>query len=350
MKRLSFQFEIFLVFALAVTFTLALVSGAVSLPVAALLPALSDASSADGMIVWELRLPRILLAMAVGAALAGSGALAQGLFRNPLADPGLLGVSSGAAVGAALVIVLASAFSAWLADSGLAGSAVAASSGLSSSAIAVGACLGAALCTWCVYLSGRSQYGLHVTRMLLVGVAINALVSAVMAFLSYFSNDQSLRNLTFWLLGSFNGAGWGGVGLVSLGLVVLIFFGMRYASALNVLSLGESEARHLGIRVHRLQQGVILAVAVAVGLSVAVTGVIGFVGLVVPHVVRMLCGPDHRRLIPASLLLGALVVLLADLAARTLLSPSELPVGIFTALVGAPFFVALVIRSRRDVW
>lgn len=324
------QFELVLILALLAAVFWSLLSGAVSLPVAALLEAVQQPDSANGTILWELRLPRVVLAGLVGAALAGAGGLAQGLFRNPLADPGLLGVSSGAAVGAAVVIVM----------------------GAASSRIGIntGACIGAAVCTWCVYRVGRTRWGLHVTRMLLVGVAVNALVSAALAFLSYVATDQQLRNLMFWLLGSFNGAGWHAVGMTALALLVLIGLSWRFATPLNVLALGESEARHLGIRVEQLQQGVIVAVAVAVGISVAAVGTIGFVGLVVPHVVRMLCGPDHRRLLPATMLLGALLMVLADLAARMMLNPAELPIGVFTALVGAPFFVALVIRSGRNTW
>lgn len=324
------QFELVLIVALLAAVFWSLLSGAVSLPVAALLEAVQQPDSANGTILWELRLPRVVLAGLVGAALAGAGGLAQGLFRNPLADPGLLGVSSGAAVGAAVVIVM----------------------GAASSRIGIntGACIGAAVCTWCVYRVGRTRWGLHVTRMLLVGVAVNALVSAALAFLSYVATDQQLRNLMFWLLGSFNGAGWHAVGMTALALLVLIGLSWRFATPLNVLALGESEARHLGIRVEQLQQGVIVAVAVAVGISVAAVGTIGFVGLVVPHVVRMLCGPDHRRLLPATMLLGALLMVLADLAARMMLNPAELPIGVFTALVGAPFFVALVIRSGRNTW
>ncbi len=330
MKKLPIQFEFALLAALVLSLIWSMLSGAVALPWSALVNAWHDPQSADGTILWELRLPRALLAALVGAALAGAGGLAQGLFRNPLADPGLLGVSSGAAVGAALVIVLGAAGSSW--------------------AINVGACLGAAVCTWCVYRVGRTRWGLHVTRMLLVGVAVNALVSAVLAFLSYVADDHQLRNLMFWLLGSFNGAGWKAVSMVAVALVFLGGLCWRFATPLNVLALGESEARHLGIRVERLQQGVIIAVAVAVGISVAAVGTISFIGLVVPHAVRILCGPDHRRLLPACMVLGALVMVLADLAARMMLSPAELPIGVFTALVGAPFFVALVMRMGRSTW
>lgn len=330
LQTLSFQFELVLLVALMLSFAWSMLSGAVVLPWSALVDAWQAPESADGIILWELRLPRAILAALVGAALAGAGGLAQGLFRNPLADPGLLGVSSGAAVGAALVIVLGAAGSGW--------------------AINIGACLGAALCTWCVYRVGRTRWGLHVTRMLLVGVAVNALVSAVLAFLSYVADDHQLRNLMFWLLGSFNGAGWKAVSMTGLALLLLIVLCQRFATPLNVLALGESEARHLGINVERLQQGVIVAVAVAVGISVAAVGTISFVGLVVPHAVRILLGPDHRRLLPACMLLGALVMVLADLAARMMLSPAELPIGVFTALVGAPFFVILVVRMGRSTW
>lgn len=330
MKNHSLAFEIALLSALLLSFALALALGAVSLSWSGLWQALLAPASADGIILWELRLPRTLLAALVGAALAGAGGLAQGLFRNPLADPGLLGVSAGAALGAALAIVLG-----------------AASSGVT---INIGACLGAAVCTWCVYRVGRTRWGLHVTRMLLVGVAVNALVNGILAFLSYVADDHQLRNLMFWLLGSFNGAGWPSVTMTGAALGLLIIACRLYATPLNVLALGESEARHLGVNVEQLQRGVILAVAVSVGIAVAAVGTIGFIGLVVPHAVRIACGPDHRRLLPASMLLGAAVMVLADLAARTLLSPAELPIGVFTALVGAPFFIVLVVRMGRSTW
>lgn len=305
----------------------ALLQGQVVVPVSALHPALLDASHPLHAILFELRLPRVLLAMTVGALLAGAGALCQGLFRNPLADPGLLGVTAGAAAGAASALVI--------------GWAV---------ILAPLACFAALATTVLVYRLGRIGGRLHVTRMLLAGIAVNALLGAWVAFLSTVSSDQQLRNISFWMLGSFNGAVWSSVGWAMLALVALMVFARSCLPALNVLSMGESEARHLGIDVSSLQRRVIAISAFAVGMAVAGAGTIGFIGLIVPHILRLLVGPDYRRLFPLSLLLGALSLLVADVVARQALAPAELPVGVLTALVGAPFFLLLLVRGGRGTW
>jgi iron complex transport system permease protein len=287
-------------------------------------------------LILHLRLPRVVLAMIVGAGLAVCGAALQGLFRNPLADPGLVGVSGGAALGAGLVIVAGGllaplmfpALRMWLLP-----------------IAAFGGGLAAALL---VYRLGTRAGVSNITAMLLAGIAINALAGAGLGAFSYFANDEQLRNLTFFTLGGLGAANWTLVALC-LGVVTLVtIVFLRQARALNALLLGEAEATHLGVDVQVVKRRIFLGVAAAVGVLVAFTGMIGFVGLVVPHLARMMLGPDHHRVLPVSMLLGALLVVLADLGARTLIVPAELPLGVLTAALGAPFFIWLLAKRGKD--
>ncbi|MFQ2245667.1 FecCD family ABC transporter permease [Aeromonas enteropelogenes] len=287
------------------------------------------------LIVQEIRLPRTLLCIAVGGILGLCGAVMQGLFRNPLADPGIIGVSGGAALGAALAIVLLTPLNQqWQATLGI---------GL----LPLLAFLGGALTTTLVYLLGTREGGTSVTVMLLAGVAITALSGAVIGLLTYLANDQMLRDLSLWQMGTLAAGKPADVALALLTLATLIWLFLRDANPLNALLLGEGEARHLGVDVQALKRRLILLTAAGVGVAVAVSGMIGFVGLVVPHLVRLMAGPNHVRLLPLSALLGAALLLGADMLARTLLAPAELPVGIITALLGAPFFIWLLIKGRR---
>ncbi|MEL3925219.1 iron ABC transporter permease [Aeromonas enteropelogenes] len=287
------------------------------------------------LIVQEIRLPRTLLCIAVGGILGLCGAVMQGLFRNPLADPGIIGVSGGAALGAALAIVLLTPLSQqWQATLGI---------GLQP----LLAFLGGALTTTLVYLLGTREGGTSVTVMLLAGVAITALSGAVIGLLTYLADDQMLRDLSLWQMGTLAAGKPADVALALLTLATLIWLFLRDANPLNALLLGEGEARHLGVDVQALKRRLILLAAAGVGVAVAVSGMIGFVGLVVPHLVRLMAGPNHVRLLPLSALLGAALLLGADMLARTLLAPAELPVGIITALLGAPFFIWLLIKGRR---
>lgn len=325
---------------LLVALTASLSLGSVRVPPADILQVIfrhltgSDASTAMAdLVIWQIRLPRVLLSVLVGMALAVSGALVQGLFRNPLADPSLIGVSGGAAVGAAVAIVLGAALGfanvQWL--------------------LPVFAFVGGGAVTALVYRLGVSPLGTSVATMLLAGVAINAMSSACISYLSTVAEDTRLRNLVFWLMGSFNSASWPKVfwvapfALLTLAMIPLLWRG------LNALLLGESEARHLGFSVERLRWQVIVVTALAVGAAVAAVGVIGFVGLVVPHIVRLLLGPDHRWLLPCSAVLGAALLCAADLAARMLVQPQELAIGVLTALLGAPFFLFLIMQRRRGL-
>ena len=285
-------------------------------------------------VLVSIRLPRACLAILVGAALAVAGAALQGLFRNPLADPGLIGVSTGAALAAALVIVLGGSLSLGL------------STGLRALLLPLAAFLGGLVTTLLVYRIASRDGRTEVATMLLAGIALNAMAGAAIGVLIFVSDDQALRDLNFWLLGSLGGVTWNSLLMAAPLMLVPMLAIPLLARPLNGLLLGEVEALHLGFNIERVKRFVVLLAALAVGASVALTGVIGFVGLVVPHLVRLTLGPDHRQLLPASLLLGAALLLLADLLARTLVLPAELPIGILTSCVGGPFFLWLLLRRR----
>ncbi|TSD47593.1 iron ABC transporter permease [Rhodococcus sp. KBS0724] len=279
--------------------------------------------------LWEVRFPRVVLAICVGAALGCSGALLQGVFANPLAEPGVIGVSSGAAVGASAVIVVGGSF--------VAGWAIAAAafvSGLVTTAI--------------VYLFARHEGRTEVVTLVLTGVAVNAFAGGLIAFFTFIASPSARDQIVFWQLGSLNGATWSSVMVVAPMAVAGIAATMAIASRLDLLALGEHAARHLGVNVERLRQLAVLIVALLVSASVAFTGIILFVGLVVPHLMRIVVGPGHRALIPASALTGALVLLLADLGSRSLIDNADLPLGMLTALVGGPFFFWLLRRTRSQ--
>lgn len=301
--------------------------GAASISMVEVLAAMTGQgfSSVHTTIVVDIRLPRTLLAVLVGAGVATSGAAIQGLFRNPLADPALIGVSGGAALFASGYLVLG-------VDLGIAGVGV-----------AVSAFVGGLLTTWLVLEIGRR--GGTISSMLLAGVAINAVALSGVGLLTYLSTDVVLRSLVFWALGSLNGADWTGVAIAASILPIIAGFLSR-SEALNAITLGDREAGHLGISVARLRIEIVLLSALAIGVSVALCGVIAFVGLVVPHLIRLSLGSNHYVVIPGSAILGGLLLLLADSLSRTLLSPAELPVGIITALLGGPFFIYLILQQK----
>jgi iron complex transport system permease protein len=286
----------------------------------------------DDMVVLMLRLPRVLMAALVGAALAVSGAAMQGLFRNPLVEPGLVGVSAGSAVGAIGMIVLGGGLFAAMPTL------------LASFGIALAAFAGGLASTLLVYLLGRRRPGM--AMLLLAGVAINAIAMAGVGMLTYLANERQLRDLSFWTLGSLGGTDWVRLAAVAPAMLVPVLLLPRRARALNALLLGEQEAALLGFRPARLRRQLIALVALATSAAVAMCGVIGFVGLVVPHVLRLLWGPDHRLLLPASALAGATLVIGADTVARVVVAPAELPIGVLTALLGGPFFLWLLLRTR----
>jgi iron complex transport system permease protein len=303
-------------------------SGAVAIPLAELGAVLLNRSQAEDAALWhsillEVRLPRLLFAALAGAVLALAGAVMQALFRNPLAEPGLVGISSGASLGAVSAIVLGGGSFALLASCAFVGSLIA---------------------TAAAYHLGRRHPGM--AGLLLAGIAINAVCGSLIGLFTYLADDNQLRSLTFWNMGSLAGARWSRLAVLLpllLGLSLLI---ARYWRALNALLLGEREALHLGFPFKSIRRQLILLTALLIGPLVAATGGIGFVGLVVPHLVRMVIGADHRRLLPAAMLCGAIALVLADWLARIVVQPAEMPIGIVTSLVGGPFFLWLLLTRR----
>ncbi len=289
-------------------------------------------------VVWAIRLPRVLLAVLVGAALGLAGAAMQGLFRNPLADPSLLGISAGASLAAVAVIVLEEKALKIV-------SALPGAGGVGAYALPLAAFGGAGLATLFVYRVSRRGGRVLVSTMLLVGIATNGLAGAITGLFTYVATDAQLRSITFWGLGSLGGATWPTLATLVPLLALPLLWLPRLGKALNLLALGEEQAAHLGLPVARVKWQVIGLTALAVGASVAMVGAIGFLGFLVPHVLRLLGGPDHRFVLPASALGGALVLLLADTLARTVVAPAELPIGILTALLGAPVFLWIVLRT-----
>ncbi|MEK2494706.1 iron ABC transporter permease [Kitasatospora purpeofusca] len=278
-------------------------------------------------VLWNVRLPRVVLALLVGGSLGCAGALMQGVFGNPLAEPAVIGVSSGGAVGAVGCIVLGlDTLGTWT---------------VTASAFVTGL-----LTVFAVYAMSRSGGRSEVVTLILTGVAVNAFCGALIGLFLFTADTAAISQVTFWQLGSLSQATWGKVlGVLPFALVGLAV-APRYARSLDLLALGERPARHLGVDVERMRLVLITVVALLTAAAVAVSGIIGFVGLVVPHLLRMLAGPGHRFLLPASALAGALVLVAADLAARTLAEPAELPLGVLTALIGSPFFFWLLRRTR----
>ncbi|WP_082074863.1 FecCD family ABC transporter permease [Martelella endophytica] len=288
----------------------------------------------DRIIIFDIRLPRAVMGFLVGASLAVCGTAMQGLFRNPLADPGLVGVSAGAGFGAVVMIVLGGTVAAPVYNL------------LSFYALPAAAFLGGLVTTLLLYRIATRHGQTSVATMLLAGIALSALTGAATGFLVYLANDQQLRDLTFWSMGSLAGATWTKVfailPIMAAAFAVLPFM----AKGLNAITLGEATAFHIGIPVQRLKNVTIVAVAAATGAGVAVSGGIGFVGIVVPHLLRLVIGPDHRFLLPAAALLGGALLVLADMFARTAVAPAELPIGIITAVAGGPFFLWILLRNR----
>ncbi|WP_370454531.1 FecCD family ABC transporter permease [Salinibacterium sp. dk5596] len=279
--------------------------------------------------LWAVRFPRLVMGLVVGAALAVAGAVMQAIFGNPLAEPGVVGVSSGAALGAAAAIVFGiTAFGGW--------------------AVAAFAFAGGLLAVLLVYFVSRASGRTEVVTLLLTGIAINAFAGAGLALLMFAGDTSSREQIVFWQLGSMNGARWPEVGIVAaitlIGTLAAVVLARRY----DLLSLGERAARHLGVDVERLRVISIVLVALLTGVAVAFCGIISFVGLVVPHIIRMAIGPKHRPLIIASAIGGGVLLVFADVLARTLVSGADLPIGMLTSLVGGPFFFYLLYRARRQ--
>lgn len=315
-----------LAFMLGVMTILATGFGALRLPVSLLW---QDGDDALRQIWLTIRLPRVLLALVIGGSLALAGCVMQGLFRNPLADPGLLGISSGAACAVALWVVLPVSLPALL----------------MLYAPMMAAFLGALAATVVIFILSQQRDG-SLSRLLLVGIAINALCGAAVGVLSWISNDAQLRQLSLWGMGSLGSAQWSTLLAVTSLMLPTVLVIWRLAAALNLLQLGEEEAHYLGVDVRMIQRILLLCSALLVAAAVAVSGVIGFIGLVVPHLMRMWLGSDHRAVIPGSVLAGAFLLLIADTLSRTAVAPAEMPVGLLTSLLGAPWFLWLIFRQR----
>lgn len=323
---------------------LAATIGAAGIPLTRLWPALGLGGIADPatfgrdqLVLWSIRIPRIAIAAMIGALLAMAGAIMQGLFRNPLADPALVGVSSGGALAAAFTIVVL--------DNVMAPNAAA----NAVEVLPLAAFAGSLVTTLVLYRIASREGRTSVAIFLLSGLAIAALANAGIGLLVFMADDRQLRDITFWLLGSLCGATWGKAALlvpfVAAALATIPFIGR----GLDVLVLGESEAFHTGINVERLKITCIVLVSAMTGAAVAICGVVGFVGIVVPHLLRLAIGPGHRLLLPAAALFGAALMVFADTFARVLAAPAEIPVGILTATIGAPFFLYVLLRQRALV-
>ena len=284
-----------------------------------------------GVIVWQVRMPRVMMSALVGAALSVVGAAFQGIFRNPLADPHILGVSSGAAFGATLAML----------------------SGVTASFMGLGAvgvfAFSGALCTvFIVYHVSKISGEISVTGMLLTGTAISTLLSSLISLLMTFHNDR-IEKVYMWTMGSFSAATWEKIGFLSIFVFAGVAVLFLYAGKLNIILMGDDEAKCLGIDVDRIRRRIIMAASLLVGAAVAVSGIIGFVGLIIPHCIRLISGSDNKRLMPYSFFLGAIFVTLCDTVARTVAAPTEIPVGIITSMFGAPYFIFLVLKRRRRI-
>ena len=335
--------------ALLITLVVAAGIGAVKIPVSSVFQLLISPPSSENwqliqpdmmqqaMVFWNIRLPRLFLAVLTGATLAVCGAAMQALLRNPLAEPSLVGVSGGAAVFAAFAIVLGGSWMPYL--QGIMGEF----------ALPLVAFIGSLSVTVCIFSLSTRQGRTSVALILLAGIAIGSLCMALIGLLTFVASDVQIRVLNFWSLGSLGAATWPMVTMVICLAGLPLVFLLKQSAALNTLALGEAQAQMLGVSVRRLNRWCIAAIALSVGAVVSVTGIIGFVGLVAPHLVRLLFGPDQRLVMPACALLGAILVVVSDLIARTIAAPTEIPVGIITALIGVPFFLLLLFRMRRKI-
>jgi iron complex transport system permease protein len=292
-------------------------------------------ASIEEQLFVQIRLPRVALCALTGASLAVSGALMQALFSNPIVEPGLVGTSSGAAFGAAFVFVMGKSLSGPWVDA------------LGPFLLPLFAFAGGGAATWLVYRLSNVFGKVNVNTLLLAGIAVNALAAGGTGFFSYIARDPQARSIVFWNLGTLSGADWANTGILACSTLAGIAFSLRYAKALNALMLGETEAGYLGVRTGRLKSRILLLNTLMVAVATSVVGVIAVVGLVVPHILRLLKSGDLRFLILASALLGAILLNAADMLARVIVAPSEFPIGVLTAVAGAPVFLYLLIRSGR---
>jgi iron complex transport system permease protein len=294
-------------------------------------------TQSDRFVMMDLRLPRIIMAVLIGSSLAVSGTCLQGMFKNPLATPDLIGITSGASLFAAVSIVLGSSLKPYIPEV------------FHFSLLSIMAFLGALLTMMLVYKISTSNGKTNVIIMLLSGVAITALGFSVTGFLIYISKEEQLRDLTFWNLGSLGGATWTKNGILAVIIAISYFFLINKGKALNAMMLGERDAQHLGIPVEKIKKQIVVLTALMVGTSVAFAGTIGFVGLIVPYILRLIFKSNYHIILPMSAVLGGVLLLSADTISRTIAPPSEIPIGILTAFMGAPIFIAILIRSRKSI-
>lgn len=325
--KITIIFSIILV--LSIIF--AIVFGAYKIPILNLI--LNNLNQQEELVLYSIRLPRILLTIIVGSALVISGASMQALFRNPLADPGLIGIASGSALFVAIAIVV---FSDVL--NGNYGLYI----------LNLFAFVGGITASIAIFYFARISGSFSVTYMLLAGIAINSLAGASTGFLTYISNDEQLRSLVFWTMGSLSGTIWPEIIVTGIIIIPAIIILIKSSSKLNLLLLGDDNASYLGVDINKLKRKIIICSVILVGSSVAVSGIIGFIGLVVPHLIRLIIGSDHRLLFPASAFLGGILLLIADTVARNIILPAEMPVGILTSLIGGPFFLFLLLKQNTE--
>lgn len=288
-------------------------------------------------VLLYVRLPRIVLGILVGAALGISGAAVQGIFRNPLAEPGLIGISAGASLFAVLVIAMESLLIVSLSEL------------LGFYLLAFCAFAGAGFAAMLVYQFSKTDGKPNVATMLLAGIAINALAGALTGLLTYTADEQQLRTITFWMLGSLGGANWNMIMSITPFILIPVFVLPIYGKGLNLFAIGEHQAEQIGMNPGKIKNRVVILSTLAVGACVSVTGIIGFVGLLVPHIIRLIGGADHRLVLPASALLGALVLTVSDMLARVVVAPVELPIGVITALLGAPIFLYILYKDKKKI-
>ena len=287
------------------------------------------------IVLLNIRLPRVILGVLVGLALGTSGAILQGLFRNPLVDPGFIGVSSGAAVGAMFAILFTQFLQLFF------------WSFLIPFILPIMAIIGSFITTILVYRMSKVESKTNIMTMLLSGIAVNAISGSVIGLFVSISSDVQLRSFTFWTLGGLDNADWLVVLLTSIFVFIPIFFVFKMRNEMDIFMLGDSEAAHLGLNVESLKKKIILITSIMVGISVSFCGMIGFVGLVTPHLVRLFIGPKHKFLIPGAALLGAIILSLSDLIAKSIIAPAQLPLGVITSAIGAPFFIWLIINQKK---
>ena len=286
-------------------------------------------------VLWDIRIPRIILGTLVGLALASAGAILQGLFRNPLVDPGFIGVSSGAAVGAMIAIMFSSFIISQAYDF------------LTPFILPILAIIGAFTTTMLIYRMSKVSQKTNIMAMLLAGIAINALAGSIIGLLVSISSDSELRSFTFWSLGGLDNGSWR-ISILSAIFILTSFLTIyRIRKQLDIFMLGDAEAHHLGINVESLKKKLIFIASIMVGISVSFCGMIGFIGLVTPHIIRLFIGPKHKYLIPGSALLGAILLIFSDLISKTVIAPAQLPVGVVTSIIGAPFFIWLIFSQKR---